>query len=335
MPLTHFHPAARDWFTQCFGAPTQAQAQAWPAIKAGRHTLISAPTGSGKTLAAFYAVIDNLLWQGQQGPLPSGTHILYVSPLKALSNDIHRNLEIPLQGLADELLQQGKAPVDIRVAVRTGDTTPAERQRMLRNPPHILVTTPESLYLLLTSEGGREMLRSVSTLIIDEIHAMLGDKRGAHLALSIERLEALVSKPLQRIGLSATQRPVELVANYLTGARGGQEAEPDCVIVDSGHRRKIDVTLEVPGSPLSALMSNEVWDELYQRLVLLIETHETTLVFVNTRRLSERLALALTERLGEGLVSSHHGSMSKEHRHTAEQKLKAGRLKVLVATASM
>ena len=335
MPLTHFHPAARDWFTQCFGAPTQAQAQAWPAIKAGRHTLISAPTGSGKTLAAFYAVIDNLLWQGQQGPLPSGTHILYVSPLKALSNDIHRNLEIPLQGLADELLQQGKAPVDIRVAVRTGDTTPAERQRMLRNPPHILVTTPESLYLLLTSEGGREMLRSVSTLIIDEIHAMLGDKRGAHLALSIERLEALVSKPLQRIGLSATQRPVELVANYLTGACGGQEVEPDCVIVDSGHRRKIDVTLEVPGSPLSALMSNEVWDELYQRLVHLIETHETTLVFVNTRRLSERLALALTERLGEGLVSSHHGSMSKEHRHTAEQKLKAGRLKVLVATASM
>ncbi|MDP2141576.1 MAG: DEAD/DEAH box helicase [Gammaproteobacteria bacterium] len=335
MPLTHFHPAARDWFIQSFGAPTQAQAEAWPAIKAGRHTLISAPTGSGKTLAAFYAVIDNLLWLGQQGSLPAGTHILYVSPLKALSNDIHRNLEVPLQGLADELLQRGLAPVGIRVAVRTGDTTPAERQRMLRNPPHILVTTPESLYLLLTSEGGREMLQSVGTLIIDEIHAMLGDKRGAHLALSVERLEALVSKPLQRIGLSATQRPISLVANFLTGARGVKGAEPDCVIVDSGHRRKIDVTLEVPGSPLSALMSNEVWDELYQRLVQLIETHDTTLVFVNTRRLSERLALALSERLGEGLVSSHHGSMSKEHRHTAEQKLKAGSLKVLVATASM
>ncbi|MDO8270780.1 MAG: DEAD/DEAH box helicase [Gammaproteobacteria bacterium] len=352
MPLRHFHPVARDWFTSHLGVPTAAQEQAWPAIKAGRHTLISAPTGSGKTLAAFYAVIDNLLWEGQRGPLPAATQILYISPLKALSNDIHRNLEVPLQGLAEQLVQEGYAPVDIRVAVRTGDTPPAERQRMLKHPPHILVTTPESLYLLLTSEGGREMLRSVGTLIIDEIHAMLGDKRGSHLALSVERLQALVGRPLQRIGLSATQRPLALVANYLTGARHSgpgdagspetgnsaacpDEASPDCVIVDSGHRRKLDVTLEVPSSPLSALMSNEVWDELYQRLVQLIESHQTTLVFVNTRRLSERLALALTERLGEGLVSSHHGSMSKEHRHTAEQRLKAGHLKVLVATASM
>ncbi len=331
MPLSQFHAVARDWFLQRFGAPTQAQAQAWPAIKSGRHTLISAPTGSGKTLAAFYAAIDDLLQQAQEGPLPRATRILYISPLKALSNDIHRNLEVPLQGLADLLRERGAAAADISVAVRTGDTTPTERQRMLRAPPHILVTTPESLYLLLTSEGGRQMLRTVGTVIVDEIHALLGDKRGSHLALSLERLESIVVRPLQRIGLSATQRPLSLVADFLTGNRPDQP----CVVVDSGHRRAIDVTLEVPGSPLSALMSNEVWDELYQRLVQLIETHETTLVFVNTRRLSERLALALTERLGDGLVSSHHGSMSKEHRHLAEQKLKDGHLKVLVATASM
>src|SRR5690606_3153253 len=331
MPLRQFHPAARSWFRREYGEPTPAQAEPWPAIKDGRHTLISAPTGSGKTLAAFYAVIDDLLWEGQLGPLPARTRILYVSPLKALSNDIHRNLEVPLKGLAEELQQDGYRPVDISVAVRTGDTTPTERQRMLRNPPHILVTTPESLYLLLTSNGGREMLRSVSTLIVDEIHALLGDKRGSHLALSIERLQRLVSKPLRRIGLSATQRPISLVANYLVGNR----PDTECVVVDSGHRRKLDVTLEVPGSPLTALMSNEVWEELYERLVQLILSHETTLVFVNTRRLSERLALALTERLGEGMVSSHHGSMSKDHRHNAEQKLKSGQLKVLVATASM
>ncbi|MCP5344073.1 MAG: DEAD/DEAH box helicase [Pseudomonadales bacterium] len=332
MPLNAFHPASRAWFLAQYGAPTPAQIDAWPAIAAGRHTLISAPTGSGKTLAAFYAVIDRLLVRALA---PAGasrvTTVLYVSPLKALSNDIHRNLELPLKGLSEQLLNDGDMPVDIRVAVRTGDTSPAERQRMLRNPPDILVTTPESLYLLLTSEGGRQMLRSVDTLILDEIHAMLGDKRGAHLALSIERLEHLVAQPLQRIGLSATQRPIELVSRYLVGNRPGQ----DCVVVDTGHRRALDLHLEVPGSPLTALMSNEVWDELYQRLVQLIESHDTTLVFVNTRRLSERLALALTERLGEGTVSSHHGSMSKEHRHTAEQRLKEGRLKVLVATASM
>lgn len=331
MPLSNFHPAANAWFSQRYGAPTEAQSQAWPAIKAGKNTLISAPTGSGKTLAAFYAVIDRLLWLAQQGPLPQTTFVVYVSPLKALSNDIQRNLEQPLQGLAQQLQQDAYAPADITVAVRTGDTTPTQRQRMLRTPPHILVTTPESLYLLLTSEGGRQMLRHVDTLIVDEIHALLGDKRGAHLALSIERLERLVDKPLQRIGLSATQRPIDLVAHYLAGNHPGN----DCVVVDTGHRRALDVSIEVPGSPLSALMSNEVWDELYLRLVQLIEAHDTTLVFVNTRRLSERLALALTDRLGEGSVSSHHGSMSKEHRHNAEQKLKDGKLKVLVATASM
>ena len=337
MPLSQFHPAARAWFATRFGEPTQAQVEAWPAIKQGRHTLISAPTGSGKTLAAFYAVLDNLLWKAQESQLQLGTQIVYVSPLKALSNDIQRNLEDPLKGLSEALIERGYVPADITIAVRTGDTTPSERQRMLKNPPHILVTTPESLYLLLTSQGGRDMLRSVNTLVVDEIHAMLGDKRGSHLALSVERLEALTGVELQRIGLSATQKPVELVANFLVGANAKEtkDSEPDCVIVNSGHLRKLDVTLEVPDSELTALMSNEVWEELYERLVQLIDTHDTTLVFVNTRRLSERLALALTDRLGEGLVSSHHGSMSKEHRHSAEQRLKEGRLKVLVATASM
>jgi ATP-dependent helicase Lhr and Lhr-like helicase len=340
MSLASFHPASRAWFASALGQPTPAQADAWPAIKAGKHTLIAAPTGSGKTLAAFYAAIDELVWQAQQAPLPAETRILYISPLKALSNDIERNLQQPLAGIEDELFLQGAHPAGIRVAVRTGDTAQSERQKMLKNPPHILVTTPESVYLLLTSVHGRNLLRTVNTVIIDEIHAMLGDKRGSHLALSLERLTKLTGQPLQRIGLSATQKPIELVANYLTGTR----AVNDCVIVDSGHNRQRDLRIEVPSSPLSALMSNEVWAELYERLVELIQQHRTTLVFVNTRRLSERLALALSERLGadalfgaEGasLVSSHHGSMSKERRHYAEQQLKAGKLKVLVATASM
>ena len=340
MSLPQFHPACQSWFKQQFGAPTPAQAQAWPAIKAGKDTLIAAPTGSGKTLAAFYAAIDDLVWQAQEAALPMATRVLYISPLKALSNDIHRNLEVPLAGIADELFLQGLFPANIEVAVRSGDTSASERQRMVRKPPHILVTTPESLYLLLTSRNGRQMLSTVRCVIIDEIHALLGDKRGSHLALSLERLQALTQAPLQRIGLSATQKPIDLVAHYLTGngqrdADSGEFTLPPCVVIDSGHRRRLDVTLEVPGAPLSALMSNEVWEELYERLVQLIELHDTTLVFVNTRRLSERLALALTERLGAGTVSSHHGSMSKEHRHTAEQKLKAGQLKVLVATASM
>lgn len=339
MALTQFHPASRDWFTSQFGEPTQAQLDAWPAIKSGQHTLISAPTGSGKTLAAFYAAIDELLVRGLKRELSPGVQILYVSPLKALSNDIHKNLETPLRGIAENLKKSGEGPVDITIAVRTGDTPASERQKMAKKPPHILVTTPESLYLLLTSASGRAMLANVSTLIVDEIHAMLGDKRGSHLALSIERLQRLVlnnsGQRLQRIGLSATQRPIEMVAKYLVGNNNSTDGVVDCEIVDAGFRRQMDIRLEVPGSPLSALMSNEVWEELYKRLVELISTHKTTLVFVNTRRLSERLALALSERLGEDAVCSHHGSMSKELRHDAEQRLKAGQLKVLVATASM
>ena len=332
MSLEGFHPACRRWFEAQFTAPTPAQADAWAAIRRGSHTLIAAPTGSGKTLAAFYAGLDRLVSQGDE--LSSGVQILYVSPLKALNNDIHRNLQIPLAGIAE--LRGDSAP-EIRIAVRTGDTPAAERRKMATHPPHILVTTPESLYLLLTSASGRAMLASVSTLIVDEIHAMLGDKRGSHLALSIERLEDLAGQagrmPIQRIGLSATQKPVETVASYLTGTN--PEAKADCEIIDAGFRRNMEISVEVPGSPLSAVMSAEVWEELYQRLVELILAHNTTLVFVNTRRLSERLALALGERLGEGVVSAHHGSMSRDHRFTAEQQLKSGQLKVLVATASM
>ncbi len=339
MALSSFHPACQNWFKSQFGEPTAAQAQAWPTIQAGRHTLICAPTGSGKTLAAFYAAIDCLIQNGVNGRLHEGVQVLYVSPLKALSNDIHKNLELPLDGIAEQLHLCGEIPVDIRIAVRTGDTPASARQKMARTPPHILVTTPESLYLLLTSASGRAMLASVSSLIVDEIHALLGDKRGSHLALSVERLQQLVQthsgQRLQRIGLSATQKPIAIVARYLVGNRNYSDEEVDCEIVDVGFRRPLAVSLEVPGSPLTALMSNEVWDELYQRLVELISTHETTLVFVNTRRLSERLALALSERLGENGVCSHHGSMSKDHRHTAEQKLRVGQLQVLVATASM
>ena len=366
--LADFHPASRAWFEERFGQATKAQADAWPQIRAGRHTLIAAPTGSGKTLAAFYAAIDMLLQRGLNGELSEGVQILYVSPLKALSNDIQKNLEQPLNGIAEQLHLQGFAPVDIRIAVRTGDTPPSERARMVIKPPHILVTTPESFYLLLTSASGRAMLSTVRSLVVDEIHALLGDKRGSHLALSMERLQHLISsqssgntkdqsgRTLQRIGLSATQKPIDLVANYLVGNATGQSEcdssslgevevevegadsrwpKADCAIVDSGFRRELDIRIEVPKSPLSALMSNEVWDELYGRLVELIESHDTTLVFVNTRRLSERLALALAERLGDDVVCSHHGSMSKDHRHNAEQRLKAGSLKVLVATASM
>jgi len=335
MVLEAFHPVTRDWFQETLGQPTPAQQNAWPAIQQGKNTLIAAPTGSGKTLAAFYVSIDKLVQQAIRGELGNTTQIIYVSPLKALSNDIHRNLEVPLDAIRERLAQQGFPGMEINVAVRTGDTSQYERQQMLRRPPHILVTTPESLYLLLTSKGGRNILQTARTLIVDEIHAMVGDKRGAHLALSAERLEKLVGCPLQRIGLSATQKPIDEVARFLVGSHNIHDGKADCMIVDSGHRKQLDVSLEVPASPLTALMSNEVWEELYERLVELVETHRTTLIFVNTRRLAERLALSLGERLGEDVISSHHGSMSKEHRFEAEQKLKNGQLRVLVATASM
>ncbi len=330
-----FHPAVADWFDRSFATPTAAQAEAWPAIKAGRHTLIAAPTGSGKTLAAFLAAIDGLVRQGVEGRLEDATQIVYVSPLKALSNDIERNLAAPLAGIRDALRSRGLPDVEIRSWVRTGDTAPGERQRMHRSPPHIIVSTPESLYILLGSESGRRMLATVRTVIVDEIHAVAPNKRGSHLAVSLERLAALCGGPLLRIGLSATQKPIEAVARFLVGAGADGPPEPACRIIDTGHRRARDLALEVPSSPLEAVMSGEVWQQVYERLAELIAAHRTTLVFVNTRRLSERVTRALSERLGAEHVTAHHGSLAKEQRLDAEQRLKRGALKALVATASL
>jgi ATP-dependent Lhr-like helicase len=330
-----FHPAVAAWFNRSFRAPTAAQAQAWAAIKAGRHVLVAAPTGSGKTLAAFLAAIDGLVRQGVEGPLANETQVVYVSPLKALSNDIQRNLEAPLAGIREALQAQGLPDVEIRTWVRTGDTPPGERDRMRRTPPHIVVTTPESLYILLGSESGRTMLATTRTVIVDEIHALAPNKRGTHLSLSLERLAALCGDRLLRIGLSATQKPVETVAQFLVGAAADGEPSPACTIIDSGHRRARDLALEIPSSPLEPVMSGDVWQQLYGQLAELIEAHRTTLIFVNTRRLAERVTRALSERLGEEHVTAHHGSMAKEHRFDAEQRLKGGKLKALVATASL
>ena len=332
---TLFHPAVANWFAESFAAPTAAQAEAWPSIKAGRHTLIAAPTGSGKTLAAFLSAIDDLVRQGLDGGLIDATQVVYVSPLKALSNDIHRNLEAPLAGVREQLRRLGLPDVEIRTWVRTGDTPSAERDRMRRRPPHILVTTPESLYVLLGSESGRAMLKTARSVIVDEIHAVAPNKRGAHLALSLERLAALTGDRLQRIGLSATQNPICSVADFLVGAAADGKPAAEVAIIDAGHQRRRDLALEVPGSPLEAVMSKEVWTEVYARLTELIEQHRTTLVFVNTRRMAERIARELTDRLGERAVTAHHGSMAKELRLSAEQRLKRGELKALVATASL
>src|SRR5271166_1404584 len=329
-----FHPCVSRWFESRFAQPTVAQARAWPAIRAGRHVLLAAPTGSGKTLAAFLSAIDDLVRQGLDGGLTDATQVVYVSPLKALSNDIHRNLEAPLAGIRAELERSGLADVEVRAWVRTGDTPASERERMRRRPPHILVTTPESLYVLLGSESGRKMLATARSVIVDEIHAVAPNKRGAHLSLSLERLAALCGDRLQRIGLSATQNPISAVAQFLVGAApGGLSAKP--AVIDAGHQRPRDLSLELPDSPLEAVMSNEVWTQVYDRLARLIEEHRTTLVFVNTRRMAERVARELSERLSDGAVTAHHGSMAKEHRLDAEQRLKLGRLKALVATASL
>ena len=325
-----FHAVTAAWFNREFAGPTPVQEDAWPAIKQGKHTLIAAPTGSGKTLAAFLAAIDDLVREALAGGLADETYILYVSPLKALSNDIQKNLQGPLMGIRDKMQAQGLPEVDIRALVRTGDTTQSERERMRRAPPHILVTTPESLYILLTSSSGRKMLQTVRNVIIDEIHALAPNKRGAHLALSLERLDALAARAPVRIGLSATQRPIEEIARFLVGNR-----EEHCNILDRGHTRHMDIALELTDSPLEAVMAGEVWQELYGRLADLIGRHRTTLIFVNTRRLAERAARALAERVGEENVTAHHGSLAKEHRLNAEQRLKRGELKALVATASL
>ncbi len=325
-----FHPAVAGWFKQQFPAATQVQREAWSAIASGANTLISAPTGSGKTLAAFLAVIDGLVKESITHGLEDQTRVLYVSPLKALSNDIQKNLQLPLAGIRDRLLESGLPDAPIRAWLRTGDTPQSERARMRKRPPHILVTTPESLYILLTSASGREMLRTVGTVILDEIHAVAANKRGAHLSLSLARLDDLCERPPVRVGISATIKPIDVVAEYLT-SRGN----PDCTIVDAGHQRSRDLQIELPGSPLEAVMSNEIWIEIYDRLADLIAAHKTTLVFVNTRRMAERLARHLAERCGAEHVTAHHGSLAKEHRLKAEEALKAGQLKALVATASL
>jgi ATP-dependent Lhr-like helicase len=328
--MESFHPLVRDWFSGRYGQPTEPQVQGWPLIQAGGDVLISAPTGSGKTLAAFSICLDGLIRRAAEGDLPDATLAVYVSPLKALTNDVRKNLETPLGELMTLAVERGLPLETIRTAVRTGDTTTSERARMLRTPPHILVTTPESLFILLTAEKSRQLFGRVSTVIVDEIHAMAGDKRGAHLALTLARLDDLVEqaggrKP-QRIGLSATVRPLDRVAQFLS---------PTATVVDVGSRREMTLAVEVPRDELGPVASNEMWGEIYDRVAELIQAHRTTLIFVPTRRMSERVAFNLTERLGEGIVLPHHGSLSREKRFEAENKLKNGELRAVVATASL
>ncbi len=331
-----FHPLIVEWFRGRFGQPTEPQRDGWPEIVARRDTLIAAPTGSGKTLAAFLVCIDRLLRQAVDGELPDGTQVVYVSPLKALSNDIERNLQQPLAEISALAEEHGIALPQIRTAVRTGDTPASKRQSMVRRPPHILVTTPESLYLLLGGKKSREILRGAHTVIVDEIHALARDRRGTHLALTLERLDVLCGSRAVRIGLSATQRPLDRIARFLVGhANANGTSSPACRIIDAGHLRELDLGVEVPRSELSAVCSNEQWEEVYARITELIASHRSTLVFVNTRRLAERVTHRLSELLGEEAVASHHGSLSRELRFLAEQRLKSGQLKAIVATASL
>ena len=345
--LVWAHPITAEWFLTKFGSPTEPQTHGWPSIVAGDATLISAPTGSGKTLAAFLVCIDQLLRAALTGQLAPCTQVVYVSPLKALSNDVQKNLDGPLAEIQQLAMQRGYLCPEIRTGVRTGDTLPKERAAMLRNPPHILVTTPESLYILLTAGKSREHLRRVRTVIVDEIHAVADDKRGAHLALSLERLDALVTgenklspgafltglaQPPQRIGLSATQNPIELVADFLTGIH--PERKP-ATIIQVGQRRELDIAIEVPSDELNSVTNTGMWEEIFDKLAIHAQNHRSTLVFVNTRRLVEKIAFELASRIGPENVAAHHGSLSRLLRLDAEQRLKKGEIKILIATASL
>ena len=340
--LSSFHPIIARWFQETIGSPTDVQTASWPAIRSGEHALIAAPTGSGKTLAAFLASIDSLFQQALSNDLADHTQILYVSPLKALSNDVQKNLRQPLNQISENALAAGLLLPEIRAEVRTGDTPTKNRQDMLRRPPHILITTPESLFLLLTARKSRDILRTVRTVIVDEIHALAGNKRGAHVALSLERLDAVTHTKSNRIGLSATQRPLEAIAQFLTGGTShvSENREPvwtptSCHVVDMGQRREMDLAIETPKDELGAIATNAIWADVYDRLTELVQTHRSTLVFVNTRRLAERIAHQLTDRLGEDLVAAHHGSLSRKIRLSAEERLKKGQTRVVIATASL
>src|SRR5256886_8091291 len=326
----HFHPAVRTWFERRFEAATEAQLAGWRAIAEGRDALVAAPTGYGKTLAAFLSSIDDLLKRGLAGDMPEGIDVVYVSPLKALSSDIQRNLEAPLDEIRNVARDLGLAAPEIRTALRTGDTTSAARAAILRESPHILITTPESLYLMLTAERSRALLTNVRTVIVDELHALMRDKRGSHLALTLARLDALCERRPLRIGLSATVHPIEDAARFLVGT-----SMPLPTIVNVGHRRDLDLRIEVPATDLGAVATHEQWGEIYDRLAELIAEHRTTLVFTNTRRMAERIAHNLGERLGEQHVAAHHGSLARDRRLRIEQRLKDGEMRAIVATASL
>ncbi len=344
-PSLDFILSLLNGFTRQVGTPTDVQVQAWPAIQSGADVLIAAPTGSGKTFAAFLSCIDQLFKQALARELDDHTQVLYVSPLKALSNDIQKNLQQPLAEIGTAALSAGLLMPELRVLVRTGDTPMTERQQMLKRPPHILVTTPESLFILLTAEKSRRLLQTVRTVIVDEIHAVAPNKRGAHLALSLERLEALTLTKPQRIGLSATQRPIETIARFLVGNREPFSLHPSlfphgypCTIIDVGHKREMDLAVEVPKDELSAVATNAIWADVYDRVAELVRQHRSTLVFVNTRRLAERVSHSLEERLrdlGADVVAAHHGSLSRQIRLSAEERLKSGKTRVVVATASL
>jgi ATP-dependent Lhr-like helicase len=331
-----FHPLVARWFARTFAAPTPVQGAGWREISSGADTLIAAPTGSGKTLTAFLWALNRLVESALAGTLEDRTHVVYVSPLKALGNDVQKNLDVPLAGIAARAAAAGTPLPEIRVAVRTGDTPARERALQARHPPHVLITTPESLYILLTAAGSRTLLRQASTLILDEIHAVAADKRGAHLALSVERLDRLVGGGLQRIGLSATQKPIVEVARLLVGAgRCDPDGTPRCAIVDAGHRRALNLRVEIPDHEIGAIASHELRAAVHDRIAELVRAHRTTIVFVHTRRLVERVAHALGERLGEARVGAHHGSMSRANRLAVETGLKSGALPVVVATGSL